>query len=543
LAQLLLHLLRVQTISPTVNSEIGLYRIVRILGKGGMGVVSEAIHSGIGRRVAIKVLHQDLARNPEFVTRFLGEARAVNVVDHPGIVQISDCGQTAQGVPYLVMEFLRGQTLSQRLQTDRGTLKLTQVLRIAYQLADALAAAHQCGIVHRDLKPENVMLVSDSSVAGGERTKLLDFGIAKVAEGQVDGHRTRTGAVMGTPLYMSPEQCRGASQVDDRSDVYSLGVLLYELLAGRPPFTASGHGELMMQHMLQPPPPLQQVCPSAPDSVVSLVEVLLAKDRAARPTMRQVAQQLARLLADASECVVLPHNQRSQLVGGTPVSHRSLSTVPQSIGELAQRRTTTRRQLARVVAVCTTLGLTGVATYFVQQVAEKQRHRAAPAHQPTAHPTLQPRNAEEAPQQEGAKAPVLPATIPDPPLIAKLANTSPKKRSKQVTPKLTSQQSLFVNHSIQSTPSGASILREDTGEQLGTTPWFSGKARSNDRYSVMVVKPGYVTQVVTLRSNQEQFKSVTLEPVGPPGTPLTVPSDPPSLHSPSGNRNARRFID
>jgi len=158
----------VQTISPIVSSEIGPYRIVRILGKGGMGVVSEAIHSGIGRRVAIKVLHPDLARNPESVARFLGEARAVNVVDHPGIVQISDCGQTAQGVPYLVMEFLRGQTLSQRLQTDRTTLQLPQVLRIAYQLADALAAAHQCGIIHRELMQEIFPSQSTHYIFGGK---------------------------------------------------------------------------------------------------------------------------------------------------------------------------------------------------------------------------------------------------------------------------------------------------------------------------------------------------------------------------------------
>lgn len=543
MAQLLLRVLSVQTISPTVSSEIGLYRIVRVLGKGGMGVVSEAIHSGIGRRVAIKVLHPDLARNPEFVARFLGEARAVNVVDHPGIVQISDCGQTAQGVPYLVMEFLRGQTLSQRLQTDRATLKLTQVLRIAYQLADALAAAHQCGIVHRDLKPENVMLVPDSSVAGGERTKLLDFGIAKLAEGQVDGHRTRTGAVMGTPLYMSPEQCRGASQVDDRSDVYSLGVLLYELLAGRPPFNASGHGELMMQHMLHAPPPLRGLCPSAPEAVVSLVEALLIKERSARPTMRQVAQQLESLLADASECVVLPLSQKSQMTAGNPVSHRSLSTVPQSLGELAQRRTTTRRHLARVVVVSTTLGIAGVATYLVQQVAGKQQHTTAAADQPTLAPTVPPRKPEISPQPEEAQAPLQPGTIPKYAAVAKSTSARDTKKPKQVLPRLAVQRSLFVNHTIQSTPSGASVLREDTGEQLGTTPWFSGKTRGKEHYSVLVVKPGYVTQVVALRCSQDQSKSVTLEPIGPPGTPSALPSRAPSPPPSSGKRHAPIFID
>ena len=532
-----------QTISPIVSSEIGPYRIVRILGKGGMGVVSEAIHSGIGRRVAIKVLHPDLARSPEFVARFLGEARAVNVVDHPGIVQISDCGQTEQGVPYLVMEFLRGQTLSQRLQTDRTTLQLPQVLRIAYQLADALAAAHQCGIVHRDLKPENVMLVPDSSVAGGERTKLLDFGIAKLAVEQVNGHRTRTGAVMGTPLYMSPEQCRGASQVDDRSDVYSLGVVLYELLAGRPPFTAPGHGELMMQHMLHPPPPLRELCPSAPESVVSLVEVLLAKERSARPTMRQVAQQLESLLAEASQCVALPLGQKSQLAAGNPVSHRSLSTVPQSLGELAQRRTTTRRQLARAVVVSTTLGIAGVATYLVQQVAGKQHHSAAAADQPTPAPAVPPRELEVSPQPEAAQTPLQPATTPPPAASGNTASEGHTKRPQPLNPKPVRQQSLFVNHSIQSTPSGASVLQEDTGEQLGTTPWFSGKSRGKDHYSVLVIKPGYVTQVVTLRCSQDQAKSIKLVPVGPPGTLPTLPGKTPTPPPASGKQHAPIFID
>ncbi len=203
---------------------IGAYRIQKRIGEGGMGSVWLAEHTMLGRRAAIKVLHPEFSTKPEIVTRFFNEARAATAIAAPGIVQIFDFGHHTDGSAYIVMELLDGEPLDQRL-ARLGALAVPDALRIMRQVASALGAAHARGIVHRDVKPENIFIVRDSEVASGERAKVLDFGIAKLASDQ-GAVRTQTSAVMGTPLYMSPEQCRGAGHVDQRSDVYSLGCVL-----------------------------------------------------------------------------------------------------------------------------------------------------------------------------------------------------------------------------------------------------------------------------------------------------------------------------
>lgn len=204
---------------------IGPYRIVRELGSGGMGTVYEGVRPPLSRSVAIKVLHREHSLDGDLARRFFNEARAACLVEHPGIVQVFEFGQAEQGRTYLVMEFLKGESLARRLlQADQ--FSDIDRLRIARQVADVLSAVHAAGIVHRDLKPENVMLVRDPAVPGGERVKLVDFGIAKVAA--FSGEKTNSAMLMGTPLYMSPEQCRGAGKVDAKTDVHSLGIMLYE---------------------------------------------------------------------------------------------------------------------------------------------------------------------------------------------------------------------------------------------------------------------------------------------------------------------------
>lgn len=276
-----------------IPDTIGPYRVERLLGEGGMGAVYAALHTSIERRVAIKVLHPEFAVRPEFVRRFFNEARAVNRVDHPGLVQISDYGQLPDGTAYIVMEYLRGESLSARLKRE-GALRVREGLRLGFLIADALTAAHEKGIIHRDLKPDNVMIVADPNVDGGERTKLLDFGIAKLIEGG-EAVKTKTDAMMGTPLYMSPEQCRGAGGVDARSDVYALGVMLFDMFAGGPPFVGAGFGEIIAQHLFQEPPNLSKLAPDVPAPVAALVMRLLAKDKAQRSAMRDVAAELLAL--------------------------------------------------------------------------------------------------------------------------------------------------------------------------------------------------------------------------------------------------------
>lgn len=311
------------------GSLIGQYRVLGKLGEGGMGIVFEAVHEAIERHVAIKVLHAEYAKDPEFAKRFVNEARAVNRVDHPGLVQISDYGQLADGAAYIVMEYIKGETLRGRLQRTGGRLPTADAVKLSLQLADCLAAAHAEGIVHRDLKPENVMIIRSPRRGEGERTKLLDFGIAKLFEDSREHIKTRTNAVMGTPVYMSPEQCRGAGSVDDKSDVYSLGVMMYLMVAGQPPFSGEGLGEILGKHMYEDPPKLALLAKSTPAELAELIHRMLRKDKNQRPSMGEVAATLDSLGTQ----LVSQTAQRAPTEADAPTIHASLLA---SSGNLAR---------------------------------------------------------------------------------------------------------------------------------------------------------------------------------------------------------------
>lgn len=279
------------------NQKIGAYSIVRLLGAGGMGQVYEGVHDQIQRRAAIKVLHRRYANNKLIVQRFINEARAVNIVQHQSLVNIYEFGQTPDGSAYIVMEYLDGDTLRQRLERNGGRLPAEVAVRLCRQMASALAAAHQKGIIHRDLKPVNIMIVADPEAAGGERAKILDFGLAKVVQPDAadGGGLTGTGTILGTPAYMAPEQCRSARDVDDKSDVYSLGIILYEMLSSDIPFDSETDAELLSMHMYQDPPSLGEKVPTLHPELVALVHRMLAKSQADRPSATDVAAELARI--------------------------------------------------------------------------------------------------------------------------------------------------------------------------------------------------------------------------------------------------------
>jgi len=292
-----------------VGTQVGAYRVLQPIGQGGMGTVWLAEHTMLGRRAAIKLLHPMYSARPDIVGRFFNEARAATAIADPGIVQIFDFGHHIDGTAYIAMEMLDGEPLDQRLRR-LVRLPIGDALRIMRQVASTLGVAHARGIVHRDLKPENVFLVRDPEVFGGERAKILDFGIAKLAGDP--GVKTNTSTVMGTPGYMSPEQCRGAGRVDQRSDVYSLGCMLFSLITGAPPFEAEGSGEVIAMHLREPSPAPSSRLFGIPPEIDALVLRCLAKDPAQRYSSgTELAAALGEQLGTAS-------NPSWQATGGAP---------------------------------------------------------------------------------------------------------------------------------------------------------------------------------------------------------------------------------
>jgi hypothetical protein len=237
-----------------------------------MGVVYAARHRVLGRPAAIKLLLANTIQHRDRVERFFNEARAAMAISHPGIVEVYDVGVATDERAYIAMELLAGASLTSRL--ERGPLPLRVAIDYARQIADALGAAHAVGVIHRDLKPDNLIVLAD------HRIKIVDFGIAKLAEPL--NVRTATGALIGTPAYMSPEQCEGLREVDARTDLYSLGCVMFQMLTGRPPFEGGGTGGLIAAQLQTPPPPLRSRCPAASVELESVVQTLLAKSRDAR---------------------------------------------------------------------------------------------------------------------------------------------------------------------------------------------------------------------------------------------------------------------
>jgi serine/threonine protein kinase len=258
----------------------GGYRLVTPLRSGGMGTVYYAEHTLIGRRAAVKILHPEVSRNPQVLARFLIEARAANDIRHPNVVEITDIGQS-DDVHFIVMSFLDGETVGERLERNK-ILDEDVAVRIVRQVASALAAAHDHGIVHRDLKPENIFLLNHPDYP--DYVKVLDFGIAKLIgpQGPNAVRNTMAGTVLGTPAYMSPEQCRPDSELDHRSDIYSLGIVLYEMLTGMVPFRFEAPPDVMLAHMRDKPVPPIDLNPKLSKHMNAAILRALEKDPAQR---------------------------------------------------------------------------------------------------------------------------------------------------------------------------------------------------------------------------------------------------------------------
>jgi eukaryotic-like serine/threonine-protein kinase len=318
------------------------YILVEKIGEGGMGAVYLADQPTMGRRAVIKLLHPALSRDPQVAARFNLEARAAAALNHPHIVTVYNYGALPDGVLYLAMEHLDGRDLERAIE-ESGRLSPLRAVAIARQICDALGEAHARGVVHRDLKPSNVMLVTRGR--DDEFVKVLDFGIAKVRGVAL----TSSGMVFGTPEYMSPEQLRG-SALDGRSDLYSLGIVLFEMLTGRLPFEGETPEQFMTAHLETLPPTVTQVAPDLelPRELEALVARLLAKDAAARPaTAEELSERLAAALGEAPSTAVGGKKSDPPGRARTPVGGREA-----------------RLRAALVGAIVGTLALTGLALWL-----------------------------------------------------------------------------------------------------------------------------------------------------------------------------------
>ncbi len=476
------------------GQRISSYRVVRKIGQGGMGAVYEAIHEQLGRKAAIKLLRQELSQDPQIAMRFLNEGKAASRIEHSGIVQIFEFGHLPDGTAYIIMEFLRGEPLSVRLRASGGKLPLPDTIRISRQIASALAAAHAKGIVHRDLKPDNVMLVPDSEMPGGERVKILDFGVAKVTDYVGPGaedYKTNTGMVLGTASYMAPEQCKGAGSVTDKADVYSLGIVMYRMLVGHLPFRAEGQGEVMAMHIFSKARPLREVDSNVPEPMAALVERMMAKDAQERPSMVLVTGELERLTP-----LLLPGGHPVMAMLGAPghsapqISgpHPTAPTLPVANG---QNSSTGSSSHSVIITTEPTQRSGRGYTYLLLLLV---LGGAAVGGWQTG--MLQPLLA-----QVETKLRIFKPVPPPPPL-------------------------LHVNWSLSSVPDSALVIRKSDGAVLGSTPWFHEQVKGAGKVVVILRATGYQDYEVTFDESSSASRHETLTPQSK--LDMSAPASPPS---------------
>jgi serine/threonine protein kinase len=486
-----------------LGKTIGNYIVRHKLGEGGMGSVYFAEHPSIGKRVALKVLHPDFASDPEIVSRFFNEAKAVNDIQHPNIIDIIDFGTIAPATPadhplvYFIMEYIEGVSLTDLIKRE-APLSPDRAVTIALQIADALAASHRNGVIHRDLKPDNVMLVS----RGRQRdfVKLLDFGIAKLTDGAASTHRTRTGTVMGTPQYMSPEQCDGHGHIDHRADVYALGIVLYQMLTGRVPFGGDGLGEVLIQQMTKPPLAPSLIAPHIPEHL----ELVVLKALEKRPDDRfQHIDEMMPALQDPVHYVATHGGRASFLrspvvrepgAAGSRTAIATLTAAPDPIP------TTLSGSASQLVAPPTAaprkrfpVGFGLAVALFVGAIAAGVifQGNAPPA------PATQPLPASKPDPAGPGAAPVQPD--PAPRVTAPVAEPRPRRP---------------VRLNVNSTPPGASVTID--GEVRGKTPYAGELARRDAPIELQLTLAGYlpVTRKIALDGNV--VLTLTLEPLPKP---------------------------
>ena len=403
-----------------VGTTVGEYRIETLLGRGGMGEVYGASHPVIGKRVAIKIMNAHCSSNPLNVERFVHEAKAVNAIGHSNIVDIFSFGKMPEGRCYFVMEWLKGERLRTRL--ERGPVKTHKTLDILDQVLRALDAAHQAGIVHRDLKPDNIFVVAPKDSGETERIKLLDFGIAKLSSARQGpkSSMTQTGTVVGTPSHMSPEQASGGT-IGPATDIYSLGVVAFELATGQLPFEAESSVQLMAKHIDDPPPKPSTIYPTAP-GLEQLILAMLSKAPAMRPGASEIRERIAKLRSETSaseptgERQIVPRaaSDTSSATAPTVAVRKSEPALAVTIPTTSQPPVVRRRPVALVLGA-----IAVAATVVVYIVTRGHDHASA---QPTPVPVATPAPS-VAPEPVATPAPV--ATPPAPAVEAPTQEAAP----------------------------------------------------------------------------------------------------------------------
>ncbi|MCS6915100.1 MAG: serine/threonine-protein kinase [Myxococcales bacterium] len=505
-----------------VGETISKYKIVRKIGDGGMGSVFEAVHESIGRRAAVKILHPKYSKDPTVVARFFNEARAVNIVQHPGIVGVFDYGTLPDQTAYIIMEYLDGESLHARLKR-LGRLG-PDALRLARQIAGTLAAAHARGIIHRDLKPDNIIIVADPEAPGGERAKVLDFGIAKIsreaAERDADSCMTQAGMVMGTPKYMSPEQCRGAGQIDAKADVYSLGVMLFEMYTGQLPFSAEGAGALLAMHIYKPPPKLAEFDPTVAPALEGLVQAMLAKEPAQRPSMIEVAQQLEMLGAKGTQALpVFALSSQSMSPGVMPMAGPSFPSFPGGVPSGAVQPTPEAVSAAQ-------------APLDITSTSRSQPSLVGLLAGQTENPTrIHSR-------MQVLRRLLIPAATGVVVFVAVFAIVRGQRTAAPVPPGTTAPAPMppKIVWSVSSTPPGARVIRESDGTVVGVTPWRLERPAAQGQMDITLRHEGFKDQKLSLKLDQDQHESVLLVPLPPSPPPKAAP---PRTRRPGPARSAR----
>jgi serine/threonine protein kinase len=481
---------------PITETMIGNFRLLRTLGEGGMGVVYEAEHVAMGRRAAVKVLRPELLKDQQAIRRFFNEARATNEIRHPGIVQIYDCGTSADGSPWLIMELLEGETLSRRI-ARMERLTSDDVINLGGQAASVLEAAHGAGIIHRDLKPDNLFVVPDLENPTGERVKVLDFGIAKLSKFVPGGSMpTQTGTMMGTPLYMSPEQCRGTKQIDARSDIYSLGLMLYQMTAGELPFMSDGIGELFDMQMNRPPPRLEQKVPTVNPGLAAAIHKTLEKNPADRyQTMAELHRALVvagdpaaarpqNLTASAPRIYPVPSSHTMQLPG---------SSTTLSAGAVETELGSARRSSRALPLVIVGMVMAGGGALALRALVG----HSAPVPVVVTAPPIAP-------------API-DSTLATKPIAPPSEPSAPATPPTQATP-VTQVMQVMID--IKTNPADARVIDPSDGHLLGVTPLHQALARQSTARPLRIEKEGYLPKTMSIPPGGDFRAAIRLERAG-----------------------------